>query len=122
MSYYIEGTIDTIGIEATGCKVKQFSLLPLSAFLITLPDGKKKAIFVEDSFHVAGLVDSKMNAESKDVVRFNAASSVCDLADILTQAKRGRMTLRIYVRPKKNWQNNAEPYPNVDDVLEIQFI
>ena len=122
MSYYTEGTIDSIGIEANECKLKQFTLLPSSAFLITMPDGKKKAIFIEDSCNNAGLVDSKKNAEGKDVVMFNAASAGRDIADILTQAKRDRMTLRIFARPKKNWQDNAESYPNIDDVIEIHLI
>ena len=120
--YYIEGTIDTIGIEATGCGVKQFSLLPSSAFMITLPDAKKKAIFIRDSFYEAGLVEPTKNEEGKDAVVFKAKSAGSHFAEILVQAKRDRQTLRICVKPKKNWQDNAEPYPNVDDVLEIIFL
>lgn len=121
--YYIEGTLDVIELEAPDLKLKQFSLLPSAEYLLAMPDGEKKALFIEFADkQQACLIKTSDNTGGKKVVVFRAITP-CDaaLSSLLIQAKRDRATIRVCVRSEKNEQANAVPYPSVEDVVEIHL-
>ncbi len=129
--YYIEGTLDVIELEAPGLKLKQFSLLPSSEYLLAMPDGEKKALFIEFADKQIWVADKKQacligtskNSGGKQVVVFKSSSSGDSaLSSLLIQAKRDRVTIRVCVKPAKNKRSNATPYPSVEDVAEIHLV
>lgn len=127
-TFYVEGIIASIELEVSGSKMKQFSLVPASEFLVALPDGKKKVLFVycsenDREMNTACLVKTDKNENDKDVIFFKAQDpwpSV--LLNMLIQAKSNRSKVRVCTRRRKNSQNNAIPYPNLEDVFEIHLI
>lgn len=122
--HYIEGTLDVIELEAPDLKLKQFSLLPSSEYLHAMPDGEKKALFIEFADkQQACLIKTSDNTGGKKVVVFRATTP-CDsaLSSLLIQAKRDHVTIRVCVKPAKNIRSNATPYPSVEDVVEIHLV
>ena len=127
--FYVEGIIDSIELEVSGPKLKQFSIVPLSEFLITLPDGKKKVLFVdcydENDYkqNAACLIEPRKNKNDKDIILFKAQISLASpLTEILIQAKYNHSPIRVCTRRMTNEQNNAIPYPNIEDVGEIHLV
>ena len=122
--HYIQGTIDAVELEAPDLKLKRFSLLPSSEYLLILPDGENKALFIESTGKKqACLIKTSKTSGAKPVV-FLKSSSCCDVAmsTLLIKAKHDHATIRVCVRPEKDERSNAVPYPNVEDVAEIHFI
>ena len=87
--YYTEGTIDAIELIKTQAGTQKmplrFSLLPSSAFLVAINDGKKKILFVDASGKSANLVTPNKNAVGKECQWFEI--DVDPYLSILTAAK-----------------------------------
>ncbi|MBR3923106.1 MAG: hypothetical protein IKJ45_08315, partial [Kiritimatiellae bacterium] len=45
--FYVEGIVDSLEFEINRFNLKQFALVPSSEFMITLPDGAKRVLFVD---------------------------------------------------------------------------
>ena len=123
--FYIEGTVDSIELEVDGLKLKRFSIVPTSQFMITLPDGKSRVLFVDyENKDAAFLVKAEKNGKDKEVVFFEV-QIVCTsaaLVNLLNQVKNNRSTIRVCVRPEKNEQGNVIPSPNLRDVFEFHQV
>lgn len=127
--FYIEGTIDSLEFEIRHFKLNRFSLVPSSEFMITLPDGTKKALFV-DSFGkndcertVASLTKAETKGTGKDVVYFEMHSlSSQVLIDILVQAKYNSSKIGVCVGRRNDEKDNAILHPDLADVVEIHLV
>ena len=121
--FYVEGIIDSIEVEFKGRKLKRFSLMPASQFMITLPDGTKKVLFVDyGNKENACLVTPEKNENDKEVVFCYSQCSSVALTACLNQLKCSRSTVRICVGAKNSEQNDVVTCPNLEDVLEIHLI
>ncbi len=131
--FYVEGVIDSIELEVSSPKLKQFSIVPSSEFLITLPDGKKRVLFIDYEEKVSTTDDSarngaflhetKKNKNDKDVIYFKAKQPFTStVIDILIQSKYNHSSVRVWTRQWKDERNNAVQHPCIDDVIEIHFV
>ena len=121
--FYVEGIIDSIELDIKDSKLKRFSLMPASQFMITLPDGTKKVLFVDyGNKENACLIEAEKNGNDKAVVFCNSQCSSVALINCLNQLKCNRSTVRICVGAKNSEQNDVVTRPNPEDVLEIHLI
>lgn len=121
--FYVEGIIDSIELDLKDSKLKRFSLMPASQFMITLPDGAKKVLFVDyGNKENACLIEAEKNGNDKAVVFCNSQCSSVALIDYLTQLKCSRSAVRICVGAKNSEQNDVVTRPNPYAVLEIHLI
>lgn len=131
--FYVEGSIDSIELEVSDFRVKQFSIVPSSEFLITLPDGKKSVLFVDYKENVstkddslrdgARLLNAKKNENDKEVVCFKLRKPLTStLIDILIQAKYNHSSIRVCTGQVKDERNNAVQKPDIEDVTEIHLV
>lgn len=127
--FYVEGVVDSLEFEVKDSNLKRFSLAPSSEFMIALPDGTKKALFV-DSFgknacerNVASLTKVEAKDSEKNIVFFEPQSLFTHvLIDTLVQAKCNRLKVRVCIGRSKDKRNNAIPHPDLTDVVEIHLI
>ena len=109
-SYYIDGTIDLIGISSDN-KTVRFSLLPSSEFLKTIAQGEKRALFIRNDDGASKQDDDKdtkpilallakvfKNEAGKEVLNFTMANSDCSLKCLLLEAKNNRNTIRVFAQ------------------------
>lgn len=121
--FYVEGIIDSIELEFKGPKLKRFSLIPASQFMITLPDGTKRVLFVDyDNKSTAYLVRAEKNGNDKEVLFFKSKNSSVGLIDCLNQLKYSRSAVRVCVGEKKNRRKNVISCSNPEEVLEVHLI
>ena len=127
--FYVEGIVDAIELEVSGPKLKQFSIVPSSEFLITLPDGKKKILFADCygkndyKQNVACLIEPKKSKNDKDIIPFKVQIPIApSLIEILIRAKYNRLPIRVCTGQVKDERSNAVQYPDVEDVIEIHFV
>lgn len=98
MSYYIDGTIDSIEIGEE--KAVRFTLLPSTEFLKTVAEGEKKALLIEKSGKTALISDPTKNENEKEVLKFKISNTDCSLKCLLLEAKNSRNTIRVFVASK----------------------
>ena len=123
--FYVEGIIDSVELDLEGLKLKRFSLMPTSQFIITLPAGTKKVLFVDyDNKSNAYLSEAEKNGNDKVVIfcKLQFAHTSGFLINFLNQLKFNRSNVRVCVRSEKDEQNNVIARPNSEDVLEVHLI
>lgn len=116
MSYYIDGTIDSIELAIGGNPPLKFSLLPSEEFLKTVAEGKKRALFVEDvatdkEIDLSGAVLKKAEVKrGKDILNFSVSKSKDTVKCLLLEAKNNRNTIRVFVQSttEKDHQKKSE--------------
>lgn len=123
-TFYVEGTIDSLVFEVKSPDVKRFSLTPSPEFVITLPDGTKKILFLEKrGENTAGLVAPEKNGNGQEDIFFKVQCPCpCIMADILMRAKCNRSKIRVCVGSKNCEEDKAVLCPNIEDVDEIHFV
>ena len=127
--FYVEGIVDSLEFEINRFNLKQFTLVPSSEFMITLPDGAKRVLFVDYcgkndcQRNVASLAKAETNGTEKDIVCFETQGSFANaLIDILVQAKHNRSKIRVCTGRSKDERNNAIPHPDLAHVVEIHLV
>ncbi|MBR1609516.1 MAG: hypothetical protein IJ678_07890 [Kiritimatiellae bacterium] len=103
--YYIEGTIDAIDLFNDTIR---FSLLPASGHLLLCDDGSKKALFIESCSSNATMVESKKNANGKEIVWFSADKDLCG---VLLSAKNNRNLVRLWCKNLETVSFGGFPIP-----------
>ena len=122
MSYYIDGTIDSIELAMDGNA--HFTLLPSAEFLKTVAEGKKKAFFIKESKTVptqgegsdkqtdeqqkldeqqpipALLVNVSKNESGKEICKFIMPKTCTIFRGLLLEAKNNRNTVRVFAQSK----------------------
>ena len=127
--FYVEGTIDSLEFEINRFNLKRFTLVPSSEFMITLPNGAKRVLFVDYCVNndcernVASLAKAGTNGTETYIVCFEAQGSFTNaLIDFLVQAKCNRSKVRVCTGRSKDEKDNAIPYPDLSDVVEVHLV
>lgn len=100
MSYYIDGTIDSIEIAIGEEKAVRFTLLPSTEFLKTVAKGEKKALLIEKSGKTALISEPTENEKEKEILKFEISNADCSLKCLLLEAKNNRNNIRVFVASK----------------------
>lgn len=114
MSYYIDGTIDSIELAIGGNPPLKFSLLPSAEFLKTVAGGKKRALFIGNGNTTeealpAILAKVSQNENGKEKLDFTMEDKDLALKCLLLEAKKNRNTIRVFVQSTGRKSKKAEP-------------
>ena len=101
MSYYIDGTIESIEITTAEKQPLQFSVIPSSDCLKTVAEGEIKALFIMNADKMkeswpAILEKVSKNESGKEKLDFTTNCVDSALKCLLLEAKNNRNTVRVF--------------------------